>query len=57
MAEYRTYLTWNMKFVHHTQLIVHLDATFHQVQLRELKITEVKLQDLRLLWIWQHTNL
>jgi len=24
-----THLTWNMELVHHTQLIVHLDATLH----------------------------
>lgn len=45
----QTHLSGNVKLVHHFQFIVHPDATFHQVQFTVLKVTEVKLKDLRFL--------
>lgn len=47
-----THLSGDVKLVHHLQFVVHLDATFHQVKFTVLKVTEVKLQDLRLFGAW-----
>lgn len=52
-----THLSGNVKLVHHLQLVVHLDATLHQVQLTVLKVVEVELEDLRFLGVWQDLRL
>lgn len=52
-----TDLSGNVKLVHHFQLIVHLNATFHQIQLTVIKVTEVKLEDLSFLRVWQNFRL
>ena len=47
----------DVELVHHFELVVHLDATLDQVQLTELKVTEVELQDLTLLGVGQDFRL
>lgn len=48
-----THLSGDVKLVHHFQFVVHLDAAFHKVQFTVIEVTEVKLEDLRFLSVWQ----
>jgi hypothetical protein len=35
----------DVELVHHSELVVHLDAALHQLQLREWQVAEVELVD------------
>lgn len=43
------YLLWNLELLDHSNLIVHLDPTHHQLQLCAVKVREPELVDLKLL--------
>lgn len=53
----RPHLLWDVELVHHLELIVHLYAALHQLQLREGQVTEVKLVDFIFLSIWKFSLL
>lgn len=39
------HLLRDVELVHHSELVVHLDAALHQLQLREWQVAEVELVD------------
>lgn len=47
------HLLRDVELVHHSELVVHLYAALHQLQLREGQVTEVKLVDFIFLGIWK----
>ena len=50
---FRPHLLRNVKFIHHSELIVHLYSTFHQLQFRQGQVTEVEFINFIFLCIWQ----
>lgn len=51
------HLLRDVEFVHHSELVVHLYAALHQLQLREGQVTEVKFVDFVFLGIWKFSLL
>lgn len=51
------HLLRDVELVHHSELVVHLYAALHQLQLREGQVTEVKLVDFVFLGIWKFSLL
>lgn len=47
------HLLGDLELSNHTQLIVHLDTAFDQLQLRALQVREVELIDVKLGGPWQ----
>lgn len=48
-----SYLLWDLELLHHAKLVVHLNATLHQLQLSAVKIGESELIDFELGGPWE----
>ena len=50
---FQPHLLRNVKFIHHFELIVHLNSTFHQLQFRQGQVAEVEFINFIFVCIWQ----